>query len=203
MKVPNHADGEDGFTLIELLVSLALMAMMSAYAVGALRTFNAIERVSHSFEESAEVDAAQRNLRQIIGDARLIYRTSADGLPNAIFSGKSDTLTLLSILNDRLERGGLYVLEFGLDAENQRLEMRRRLYRPTGDGSVRNVAVLEGVERVEWRYCGTPCSENDPGRWPDSWESLDRLPSRVALEIKFVDAGRKWPTLRVPIVPAQ
>lgn len=196
-------DCESGFTLVELLVSLALMAMMSAYAVGALRTFGAMERVSNGFEQQAEVDAAQRNLRQLIGDARLVYRTDENGLPNAIFSGRPDTLRLLSILNDRLERGGLYVLDFGLDADNQRLEMRRRLYRPSGDGGVRSVAILEGVERVGWRYCGMPCNENDPERWPDTWEPPDRLPSRVALEIEFTDDRRKWPTLRVPIVSAQ
>jgi general secretion pathway protein J len=196
-------DGEAGFTLVELLVSLALMAMMSAYAVGALRTFSSMERVSKSFEQQAEVDAAQRNIRQLIGDARLVFRIDENGLANAIFSGKPDSLTLISILNDRLERGGLYVLEFGLNANHQRLEMQRRMHRPTGEGSVRNIAILEGVERVSWRYCGSPCSENDLTLWPDNWKIVDRLPSRVALEIVFVDKGRDWPTLRIPLVAAQ
>lgn len=197
-----QAGTEDGFTLVELLVSLALMAMMSAYALGALRSFGAIERVSRQFEAQAEVDAVQRNLRQLIGDARWILRTGDDGVPQAIFSGEPERLVLLSVLNDRLERGGLYVLEFTHDAANRHLEMRRRLYRPSGDGSERRLVLLEGVERIALRYCGTPCTA-DPSRWPESWEAADRLPSRVALDIAFTTPGRGWPLLRVPVMVAQ
>ena len=38
MAQARHSHPEDGFTRVELLVSLALRAMMSAYALGALRS---------------------------------------------------------------------------------------------------------------------------------------------------------------------
>jgi general secretion pathway protein J len=195
--------GEAGFTLVELLVSLALMALMSAYAVASLRTFSAMERVSKTFEQQAEVYAAQRNLRQLIGDARLVYRTDDNGLPKALFDGKSDAIRVLSTLNDRLERGGLYVLDFTFDEENHRLQLKSQLFRPNGEYNLRSVPILEGVESLTWRYCGIPCSETDPTRWPNNWIPVDRLPSRVALELQFTDRRRMWPILRLPIFPAQ
>ncbi len=201
---PIHSDdGEAGFTLIELLVSLALMAMMSVYAVSALRTFGALERVSDKFAQESEVEATQRILRQLIGDTRLIYRTDENGLPNANFSGEPDALSLTTILNDRLERGGLYVLEFALNPKKKNLEMRRRLYRPMSEGAAKTVTIIDGIKTVGWRYCGMPCSESNPSLWPDTWEPKDRLPSRVALEIEFMEPGRTWRTLQVPLVASQ
>ena len=199
MAQARHSHPEDGFTRVELLVSLALRAMMSAYALGALRSFGAIERVSQEFEQQAEADAVARNLRQIIGDARFVL-TGDDN--HAIFSGEPGRLLLLSVLNDRLERGGLYVLEFVHDAANHRFEMRRQLYRPSGNGGARSVVLLEGVERIALRYCGTPCTA-DPSRWPERWEAADRLPSRIALDIAFTAKSRSWPLLRVAVMVSQ
>lgn len=196
--------GEEGFTLIELLVSLALLALMATYALGSLQSMRSVEQVSRDFERRAEIDAVIRNFEQLVADSRIVFAQNAGDAPRIVFTGEPDRLRLLTVLNDRLERGGLHLLDFTRDEASNRFVLRRRLFRPADSETAefRITPLLDRIASIRFSYCRGPCGARS-GEWTDSWALTDQLPSRLQLEIGYqIDEARPPRTITVPLMAA-
>ena len=200
-----HLRGQAGFTLIELLVALALMALMVAFALGALRSLKSIGRVAQVMDGADDVEAASRHLRHIIADARIVFAPENDNSARIIFEGGEHHLRFVSVLNDALEHGGLYILDYGFDPSDKTFVLHRQVLRPGkamtgGDG----LLLLADVAGITFRYCDGPSCTAVPAEWPTVWEARDRLPRLVAVSVEFPPGDvRKWPLLVAPIAAAQ
>jgi general secretion pathway protein J len=191
--------GAEGFTLVELLVALALLGLMTAYAVAALRSLRDVSRATDELEARAEVEAVVRHLRQSLADTRAIFVNEENGAAQLVFSGGPARIGLITVMNDRLERGGLYALDYGIDDKGKALTLKRRLYRPDGQAPVAEESLLEGIESVAFRYCEATCTLA-PNDWPESWKPQDRLPGFVRITVAFPKTDtRRWPELVVPL----
>jgi general secretion pathway protein J len=196
----------EGFTLVEMLVALVLLGLMTAYAVGALRSFGQMSRVTEEIEAGAEVEAVARHLRQSIADARAVFVPLDDEVQKLVFSGRADRLSFVSVLNDRLARGGLYVLDYGAGANQGDFVLRHGLFRPSvGSDSVsagaEEVNLLRGVESIALAYCAAPCDGKNG--WRDSWNDPERFPALVRITVGFPEGDRRrWPETIVPIAAA-
>jgi prepilin-type N-terminal cleavage/methylation domain-containing protein len=198
-----HARADDGFTLVEMLVALALLGLMTAYAVGALRSLGQIARVGEDIEAAAEVEAVARHLRQTIADARAVFAPGDDDDQRLVFTGRGDRLSFVTVLNDRLERGGLYLLDYGVEADTGELTLRRRVYRPDVEaiGDAAKLRLLGNVERIEFTYCETRCVAASD--WRNNWNIADRFPGLVRVAVRFRQGDRRqWRETVVPLAAA-
>lgn len=193
-----------GFTLVELLVALALLTLMTVYAVAALRSLKDVSRVSTDMEAQSEIESVARHLRQVLSDARAVFVENDTDATELVFKGDAQRIELASVLNDRLERGGLYVLVYDAGEKGNALTLTRRLYRPLIAGSPPMAAerLLEGIEGVAFQYCEARCRRS-PADWPPAWNQKDRLPGFIRISLKLPKGdSRRWPELIVPVAAA-
>jgi prepilin-type N-terminal cleavage/methylation domain-containing protein len=191
---------EDGFTLVEMLLALALLGLMSAYAISAIRTMRNVDRLELRISERSEIEAVQRHLVTVISDARTAFEQQQSGVGPHSFAGSSGEFDLISILDDRLERGGLYRVRYHVDGEKRQLMLGYTLLRNAGlAAAAGEVALLFNVEELDVRYFG----QREPGQgaaWAADWNVPDRLPQLVEIGVIFKDGDkRRWPALLVKL----
>lgn len=183
---------EAGFTLIETLVALALTALAALILAAAIRSHgDSLARVERHQERAEAFREAGHFLRRALGDVSalgLIRR----GRLELFFVGEEQRLTLPL----ETERG---VSIATLDLADGRL--RISALPPPFQGAPRadaaeQAVLLEGVR--EWRL-----AYHDGSRWLRAWDSRERLPRAVRIEIAFQD-GTSWPALvaELPLVNA-
>lgn len=189
-----------GFTLIEMLVASAMLALMAIYAVSSISTFKEIRRVESRFDERRSVASVQRHFGQTISNAHVSFELIGEAETRIIFTGKSDSLVLTSMLDDRLERGGLHRLNYRLDKSSKRLVLRYEIARPTRSNSgERELVLLENINAIKLSYFG---AHDDDGAdtWQSTWARPDRLPIYVRIEVAFAEGdSRRWAPLIVRI----
>jgi general secretion pathway protein J len=191
---------ESGFTLAEMLVALAILALMSTYAIMSISTLSRAKNIEQRIDATAEVEAVQRHLLNVISDTRPIFALDAQSLAKLAFEGKADRLELVAPLNDRLERGGLYRLRYVFDASSGNLNFSYELFRPQPlQSSGSQEQLLTGLKRVSFRYFGYN-TEDQSGAWTSAWDRTDTLP--VAIEISADFAGgtsKTWTPLIIRV----
>ncbi len=194
---------QDGFTLVELLISLALLAVLSAFALNALTFVKRIDRAEQELTDNSASESSFRYLRQAIGDTRVVFQAGSDGSSFIKFAGGSDRLSLVTVSSDATETGGLYELSFVVD-EKRQLVSQRQIYRPNEDsGDVSVVPLISDVSNVSFRYFGNP-SLGGTGAWLELWERPDALPFLIEVSITFMDPSRPSPPrMIVPVEAAR
>ena len=196
---------DDGFTLVEMLVALALMAVLSAYGLGALRAYQAMNRLAAALDQQSEVDAVHRHMKQALADARPVFEGEAGAEPQAVFQGEAHSVRFATVLSDRIARGGLHVAEYALDPERREMTIARQLFRPAANASRPEppLALIGGIDTLDFRYCARPC-RGAPQTWPDHWDDPESLPAFIAVSIGFrPEDSRRWPILVVPVAAAE
>jgi prepilin-type N-terminal cleavage/methylation domain-containing protein len=190
--------GEQGFTLVETLLALALLALMSAYAVSAIRIMRNVDRLELRISERAEIEAVQRHLITVVSDARTAFEQARTAAALHLFQGGSGGFDLISVLDDHLERGGLYRARYYVDAEKRTLMLSYKLLRGDDAAAAANdVALLSNVKELQVRYFGTP-GPGAAAAWTADWSVRDRLPQLVEIAVVFEDGdNRRWPLLLV------
>lgn len=187
-----------GFTLVEMLVSLALLSLMTVYAVSALSSLRDFNRVADRVGAQAEVEAVVRHFHDTIGDVRPIFVMDESNSPQFLFSGSPNSLEFVSASNGARETGGLYLVRYSVDKEGT-LMVERRLLREQKSGEPNMVKLLSGVRSLKFRYYISG-SENAV----DRWDRKDVLPSNVSVVVTFEsDDDRKWPPFQLNLWAAK
>ncbi len=200
MTRPDETEGHDqsGFTLAEMLVALALLGLMSAFALTSLNTLGEVKRVEARIDGRSDVEAVQRHLQQIIADTRVVFDSDDLGQQKISFSGTPSSLKIITVLDDRFERGGLYRLDYSFAASELKLDYA--LYRPLKSARASKTEILlQNVASLSFRYFG-PAENGGVSQWQKSWSTADQLPLAIEVTVGFPPGDtRKWPPLVIPL----
>jgi prepilin-type N-terminal cleavage/methylation domain-containing protein len=181
---------EDGFTLAEMLVALTLFALIAAYSTSALLVFSNVQRVESGLDAKAAELAALRSIQVSLSGLRPAFIVSESGKLTPGFRGTSKNVSFVAPLDDRLERGGLYNMNYSVDASSRRLVLRYQIHRGVDAMPIEEVAMLDNVSRLAFRYSG------DGAIWEDQWISDEKLP--VLIEVQLGEDRR---LIAIPAAP--
>lgn len=193
-----------GFTLVEVLVAMTLLGILSAMLFGGLRFgARAWDRVAAASDSRDDVMAAQRFLRQRLGTLSLpsgLQRPpGASGLP---LRGEADRMSFVTPWRAGPVRSGLYSFTLWRQAASEssgRLMLAWRRLGTTageeaegGEDIAGRRVLLEGVERLDLSFYGTPEGAHAPG-WHRRWEGGGGRLGLVLVDVGFSDGRRLWP----------
>ena len=192
----------EGFTLVELLVCLALLSVMTLYALNALSSLKDINRVVERSQAQMEVDAAQRYLHDAISDIRPVFLANDRNQQHLSFVGTANTLTFVGAANRNRETGGLYLLSYGVNAQNE-FVVDRAMLREGGTAASTKVILLRGVKGVAFKYMACP-GTTGANTVAETWQGIDQLPCSIAISLAFPENDpRRWRTEVVGIATAR
>ncbi len=185
--------GEDGFTLVELLISLALLSLMTAYAISAFGMLRDMNGIAARAAAQQDVDAAVRHMRESLGDVRVQFIVDEeDGDQHLLFEGAADSVRFVTVSNGERETGGLYAVRYVLD-ETGDLVSERTLLQSRPWNQANRVVLLRGVTSVLFGYV----AEGDPGGEAGTqanWDNERILPRAVTVSVGFkANDSRIWP----------
>jgi prepilin-type N-terminal cleavage/methylation domain-containing protein len=181
---------EDGFTLAEMLVALVLLALIAAYSTSALQVFSNVHRVERGLDVKAAELAAMRSIQVSLSGLRPVFNVGEGGELTSSFRGTSKDVSFVAPLDDRLERGGLYNMNYSVDVSNRRLVLRYQVHRIGEARPPEVVAMLDNVSRLIFRYSG------DGTIWEDQWISDDKLPALIEVQL-----GENRRLIAIPAAP--
>ncbi len=193
---------QSGFTLAETLVALALLSILSVLALNAISALQSTTRVERRLDAKSEVLAARNHFSQVLSDIRPVYRVATDGQSSVAFSGVSDKLKLVTVLDDQVVKGGLYEVEYGRSGKT--LQISYRLSRgPESTVGMEPHTVLDNIVDFKLRYLGTTEADAKPA-WSATWTQTDQLPLAIEISVTFPEGDeRTWLPLTVRIATAQ
>ncbi len=178
---------DEGFTLVELLVSLALLSLMTIYALNAFASLRDINRIVDRTATQTEVEAVARHFRETIADIRPVFVMDENNAPKFLFKGSPDALEFVSASNGDRETGGLYLVRYSVDAEGALLA-ERRLLRDRQDTDANKVVLLRDVESLSLKYHDSEATDAF-----DSWQQKNSLPLAIEVAVTFKNGNpRKW-----------
>lgn len=201
-------DAEEGTTLLELLVALSLLALLSVYAVAAIRYLQNFDRIQTLIEERAALEAVRTHLRRSIEAMRIAFLIPEGASPRLAFSGRKEAISFVTNADSRLEYGGLYLVRFGLGEEASGVRDMvtvRRAFRPRmeAQADAESLLILDKVDSLAFRYFGSPQEGVKPD-WYEEWPETNVLPQAVRIEVNFASGDRRlFAPLDIPIAVAR
>lgn len=195
-----------GFTLLETVVALTLLAVMLAMLFAGLRAgVRAWEAGTGRGDRADQALLAYSFLRKEITSA-FPWRFKDPLAVRIAFKGERERLRFVSMRPAEVGGGGLAFVSFDLEPgqggeTGGRLTMQRALalsdqrdFGPLEDAE--KFTLLDGVSHARFEYFGAESEAAQPA-WSDKWDSPQRLPSHVRLEVKL--GSRTLPTIVVAL----
>lgn len=186
-----------GFTLLEVLVAISLLGLLLGLVGTALvASSRAVDKAQRYSAELDDRRAAQRVLRQALGQALPLTGRSADGRHTSTFEGQAESLVFYAPLPISLG-GGLYrqrlqVRDGRLELQLARLDGRR--LQAWGEPQ----RLLDGVEALRLHYRGHSPLGKATG-WLAQWPWPERLPQAVRVDLRL-RSQLAWPRLQVNLL---
>ncbi len=193
-----------GFTLIEVLLATVLLAAGLALAFATLRAATAtVQRGEDMAQRSERVRAVEGFLRRRLTSALPMKFGTDNSTGVALrFVGEAQRIRFVADIPDYLGRGGPYLHDvsageggltilFGMIQGGQIVEERA----PRAPE-----ALVRDLRSLRLRYRGLN-DDGSLGDWQESWQTADRLPLQVSIEIESESVG-KWPPLVVALPQA-
>lgn len=183
---------EDGFTFVELMISLALLSLMTAYALSAFGMLRDMNRIAAAAAAKQEVYAVTRHMRESLGDIRVQFIAEGDSDHHLLFEGLTSSIRFVTASNGLRETGGLYVVRYVLDDSGD-LVSERALLQTRPSNQVNRVVLLRGVSSISFGYMAKSDSNGEASPQA-AWEDKRNLPQAIAVSVGFkADDQRRWP----------
>jgi type II secretion system protein J len=185
-------DEERGFTLVETLVALALLSLMSVFAINSISAMIQLRKVETQIEEQGTIEAVERHLRQTITDTRVAFAAAPGESPKLVFSGNHHVLEIVAPVSDQLARGGLFRLSYEKNDDDQFLVSYEAFRPQAGAATSRSEVLVHGVKNAAFRYFGKTVG-SDAAIWVDNWQQQNALPQAIAIEFEFLNPQSEHP----------
>lgn len=178
-----QGSSDAGFTLVEVLVSLALLSILSVYALSALRLQKDMNQMladtAHKLEVRAALDAVQTQLQGM----QLVFVPGQNEQRNLIFEGHGDRVTFAGLSEGSRIEGGLYRMTFFVD-ESHALVGHFEAIKSTGFGPPELIVLLDGVTSLAFSYHAEGSAEQSNAEWLKN----DQLPKAIDVELSLEDS---------------
>ena len=173
-----------GFTLIEVVVAITLLSLICLALFSAIHlSTRAWERSAAPLETALETQAIAGLMRRQLAQTHAIFAQDG-GDTVAAFYGDARTMRFISPLPSHRGVGGLYAIEFSINARDELL-LSYEIYRPQKHLPLEavefaNVEVLaEGLGEVGFEYAtGLQAGETE---WMAQFTNGERFPAAVRL----------------------
>jgi general secretion pathway protein J len=196
-----------GFTLLEVLVAMALLALVMAGLLTAMRSFAQSEsRIDERIRIDDDLRVSERFLRAVLATASPRARATPAGAPKEIdFDGGAREMRWIGVMPARHGAGGMYRFHlYGRPASGDEpaalvLEFTPflpHLDAPLNPAAVQSRPMVTGIGEVRLRYQDDLASGE---AWLDQWPHKDRLPRRIGLNV--VGGSQPWPEIVVAVIP--
>lgn len=198
-----------------MLVALALLALISALLVEALRgAVRAHGQIEQSMRETG-FGTTQSFLRQLIAEIRPIGVPDENSRDAAMLTGTGGKLSFVSSHAVAAQYGGLYVSTLELvpssddGGETSDLVVRQRMLRPGEQKPVVDMTeparslLVKNVAGLSIRYFGRRANQG-PEEWSETWPNRAKLPRLISIDLSFTENDRRiWPKLIVEVMFAE
>jgi general secretion pathway protein J len=206
-----HGDAR-GFTLIELLAAMTLFALLASILMGMVRNADrSTNAATASIERTEQYTRTHAFLSDHIANT-LPLRWRRETNQPLKFEGKPSSITYLAPVISQIAEGGVLWWQLSLREQNGKKQLvLKRLPQDTeakevpdmkeGEASV----LAEGIESITLAYFDPgeePVREPEAGKWVDTWDENDRMPSMVRIKVRETN-GTGWPDLVVPMKISQ
>ena len=171
---------EAGFTLVEVLVSLALLSILSVYALSAIRLQRDMNHMQADIARRLEVRAALDAMQSQLQGMQLVFMPGPNEQRNLVFEGHADRVTFAGLSDGNRIEGGLYRMTFLVD-ENRALVGKFEPVKSTGFGSPSSIHLLDNVATLAFAYHG---DEKEPGQI-EEWNKNDQMPRSIDVVLTF------------------
>jgi prepilin-type N-terminal cleavage/methylation domain-containing protein len=183
MKLMND---QDGFTLVEVLVSLALLSVLSVYALSAFRVQKDMDHMSSDIARKIEVRAALDVLRHQLQGMQLVFVPGQVESRSLIFEGHRDNIAFAGLSDGSRIEGGLYRMRFSID-DKHALVAGFEPIKASGFGAASSIVVLDNVESITFVYRATMPKAPSFDEWPKQ----DELPRTIDVKLRLQDELEK------------
>ena len=188
--------GERGFTLLETLVALVVLGLLVVGLTHGVRTGLALWRAqSHRIGEVADLDAAERTLRNLLSG--MPTSPSGEATPGVVaFDGSASRLHFVGELPTGL--GTNQLANIDLEWKRGRLVLSWTPHRHEISSAPPpkpvETELIGGVARVELAYWGAAAADQ-PAAWQGQWQGPP-LPQLIRVRVVFAARDRRrWPDL--------
>jgi prepilin-type N-terminal cleavage/methylation domain-containing protein len=171
-----------GFTLVEVLVSLALLSILSVYALSAIRLQKDMNQMQADIARKLEVRAALDAIQTQLQGMQLVFLPGQNEQRNLIFEGHKDRVTFAGLSDGSRVEGGLYRMTLLVDQSNSLLEKFEPL-KSAGFGPTQSIVLLDGVTALMFSYRSEGITEAVAADWLKN----DQLPKVVGVGISLGD----------------
>ncbi len=185
-----------GFTLLETLVALVVLGLLVVGLTRGVSTGLALWRAqSHRIGEAADLDAAERTLRNLLSG--IPTNPAGDAAPGAVaFDGSVSRLHFVGDLPTGL--GTTQRANIDVELKDRRLVLswtpHRHEISTAPPPKPLETELIGGVARVELAYWGAPAPDQ-PAAWQGQWQGPD-LPGLIRVRVVFAERDKRhWPDL--------
>lgn len=191
--------GEGGFTLLEVIIVLVVLGfLMIGLTQGVRVGLGLWHAQSRRVDQTAELDAAARVLRNLLTAIPVLPAASSSTANGSAMSGSADHFTFPGDLPTAL--GAVQRCDVTLALHGNRLMLSwvpHRHEATTAPPPRPTESELVGaVTRLELAYWGTKSPDQPPG-WRASWEGPES-PQLIRVRLRFGKSDqRRWPDLIV------
>lgn len=195
-----------GFTLVELLVAMALLSIVMAGLMSALRSFGMTEtRIDSRIREADEQRISAQLLRDVLGAVSLKLRPpSVGGVRQIVFTGGASEIRWIGLMPARHGAGGLYHFRLAVGQVDQTSKGKLLLQfapfvgiEPPSDwGRVEARVLVDHVDELQIAYLDEGLQ---PPAWLGQWSRPEKLPDRIRLSVRA--RGRAWAELVIKVYP--
>jgi general secretion pathway protein J len=191
-----HHRRDGGFTLLETLVALVVLGLLVVGLTHGVSTGLALwQAQSHRIGEAADLDAAERTLRNLL--SAIPASPGGDATPGAVtFDGNASRLHFVGDLPTGL--GTTQRANIDLELRGDRLVLNWTPHRHEISSAPPpkpvETELIGGVRRIELAYWGA-AAPDQPAAWQGQWQGPS-LPELIRVRVLFAKRDRRhWPDL--------